>query len=236
MCLFGASPPHPFSATLRAMEHGQPTPRDMVIHAQGVVDLYRRHATRFALLRGQTLFEKPWLDAFLARLPNLPAVLDLGCGTAAPIATYLMQNGCAVTGIDASPEMIELARSNYPRGDWRVADMRALALGRRFDGIVVWHSLFHLTPEDQSAIFARLRAHLAPGGVLMFTSGTAHGHAIGVFEGEALYHGSLSPDAYRAALAAQGFDVLRHSARDPVGGDHAVWLAQVRDGSGAVGD
>ena len=44
-----------------------------------------------------------------------------------------------------------------------------MALGATFDGIIAWHSFFHLTPEDQERALARLGAHLGANGVMMLT-------------------------------------------------------------------
>ncbi|KAG1523540.1 hypothetical protein G6F50_018599 [Rhizopus delemar] len=71
-------------------------------------------------------------------------------------------------------------------------------------------------------IFRRLAA---PGAVLMFTSGTALGEAIGTFEGKPLYHGSLDASEYRQLLAENGFSVVRHQQEDPACGGGTVWLA-----------
>jgi hypothetical protein len=60
----------------------------------------------------------------------------------------------------------------------------------------------------------------------MFTSGPAEGEAIGDFEGEPLFHASLSPDAYRALLNAHGFEVVAFVPEDPTCGQHTVWLAR----------
>ena len=196
--------------------------------AKGVIDLYSRRALDWDRDRGRSLFEKPWLDAFLAHLPAKGEVLDLGCGSGEPIARYLIGEGRAVTGIDAAPGLIDLCRRRFPDHDWRVADMRDIDLGRTFDGVIAWHSLFHLTPPDQRRMFAVLVRHLAPGGMLMFTSGTEEGETVGEWRGEPLYHGSLSVEEYRTALAAAGFEVVANRIGDPETGGATVWLARAR--------
>ena len=60
----------------------------------------------------------------------------------------------------------------------------------------------------------------------MFTSGPAHGEAIGDFEGEPLYHGSLDPAEYRSLLDQHGFRVISHVVEDMDCGRHTIWLAQ----------
>ena len=196
--------------------------------AGGIIDLYSRRAADWDADRGRSLFEKPWLDAFLAHVPPAGSILDLGCGSGEPIARYLIGQGRAVTGVDAAPGLVDLCRARFPDHDWIVADMRGLDLGRRFDGLIAWHSAFHLTPVDQQSLFAVYGRHVAPGGVLMFASGSRGGEVIGEWRGEPLYHGSLSPEEYRRGLDAAGFDVLRHVADDPDCGGATVWLARRR--------
>ena len=195
-------------------------------HADCIIDLYQRHALAWAGDRGSVLYEGAWLDRFLGLLPAGPRVLDIGCGSGQPIAAYLIDNGALVTGVDSSPAMLALCRARFPDGAWIAADMRALALGRRFDGILAWDSFFHLTPDAQRAMFPIFRGHAAARAALMFTSGPSLGEAIGSFRGEPLYHGSLDPAEYRSLLAANGFSVVAHVVEDPACGRHTIWLAQ----------
>ena len=203
----------------------------MTSPADTIIDLYQRHAATYDGLRGKLLMEGQWLARFRALLAPGAAVLDIGCGTGQPIARHLGEQGHAVTGVDSAPAMIALCRARFPEGDWQVADMRSLALGRRFGGLIAWDSFFHLTPEDQREMFAVFAAHAAPGAALLFTSGPGHGEAIGSFEGEALYHGSLDPGEYRALLAENGFSVVEHVVEDPSCGGHTIWLARAAQGA-----
>lgn len=153
-----------------------------------------------------------------------------------PVARYLMDRGAHVTGLDSAPSLIALCRARFPEHRWEVGDMRAMALGARFDGILAWHSFFHLHPDDQRPMFVRFAAHAAPGAALMFTSGPGHGEAIGRWQGEPLYHGSLAPEKYRALLDENGFEVADYRARDPECGEATVWLAWRRGGGDAAVD
>lgn len=198
-------------------------------HAGRVVGIYQRHALAFDGARGKSLFERPWLERFGSLLPAASTILDIGCGSGEPIARHFIEAGHAVTGIDASPPLIDLCKARFPQQDWRVADMRALSLGCRFDGLIAWDSFFHLTQDDQRGMFAVFAAHAAPGAALMFTSGPSHGEAIGSFEGEPLYHASLDPGEYRDLLDRNGFDVVSHVAEDPDCGGHTIWLAKARE-------
>ena len=195
--------------------------------AHAVIGLYQRHAQAWAGDRGTALTEGAWLARFTNLLPPSPEILDLGCGSGDPIARALIGQGARMTGIDSSPAMIAICAGKFPGHTWQHADMRSLAAGRAFDGILAWDSLFHLTPADQRGMFAIFRAHATPRAALMFTSGVSHGEAIGAFRGEPLYHASLAPEEYRALLEENGFDIIAHIVQDPAC-DRTVWLAQRR--------
>lgn len=193
-----------------------------------VIDLYQRHGPAWAALRGERLPEVTWLDRFCDLLPAGATVLDVGCGSGVPIARELIRRGFNVTGLDGAPAMLEMFRRNLPTAPAYLADMRQLALGQRFAGLLAWDSFFHLSPEDQRPMFARFQAHAAAGAALMFTSGTFEGSAMGCLEDDSLYHGSLDSAEYRSLLNTTGFDVVEHVVKDPICGHRTVWLARQR--------
>jgi trans-aconitate methyltransferase len=169
-------------------------------------------------------------------LPPGGTILDIGCGSGQPVARNLIERGFEVTGIDSSPSMIALCQSRFPDREWITADMRSLDLGRRFDGILLWHSSFHLTAADQRTLFPRLAAHSEPGAALMFTSGDDAGVRIGAWQGEPLYHASLAPAEYERLLAENGFEMVERRLRDPNCGGASVWLCvQINPASGLDG-
>ena len=77
-------------------------------------------------------------------------------------------------------------------------------------------------------MFPVFRAHAAPGPVLLYTSGPAHGVAMSTFKGDPLYHPSLDSPEYRALLRENGFAALAHTIEDPTCGGHTVWLARIQ--------
>jgi trans-aconitate methyltransferase len=82
------------------------------------------------------LSERAWIDRFGHLLQPVATILDIGCGSGIPIASYIVGRGHAVTGVDGSPEMIALSRSNLPEEIAEVADMRSLNLERRYGGLI----------------------------------------------------------------------------------------------------
>ena len=202
--------------------------RKMADDAERIIDLYNRHAHNWDGDRGRSLFERPWLDRFLALVPKGGSIVDIGCGSAEPIGRYLIEAGYELTGVDSSPAMISMCRTRFPGQTWIVADMRTMCLDRHFEGILAWDSFFHLRDEDQRKMFPIFRAHAAPKAALMFTSGPRHGEAIGTYRGEPLYHASLDPSQYQSLLDEHGFKIASYVAEDPKCGGHTIWLAQRR--------
>jgi SAM-dependent methyltransferase len=193
-----------------------------------IIDLYDRHAVAYEGARGKSLFERLWLDRFLALLPAGGSIFDIGCGAAEPIGRYFIERGYDVTGADSSPAMLALCKRKFPHCAFIQTDMRMLSIPRRFDGIIAWNSFFHLNHDDQRKMFPIFRDHATEKAALMFTSGPEHGEAIGVFEGEPLYHASLDGTEYRLLLDQNGFDVVSHVVEDPECNRHTVWLAKAR--------
>lgn len=154
---------------------------------------------------GKTIDEVAALSRFIDVLPVGAAVLDVGCGSGRPWGAALLERGFAVTGVDASPRLITHASKTLPDGEWTVADMRTLDLGRTFGGLLIWYSLFHLTPNDQRTALKRILAHAAPRCGVMMTAGDWDGVSIGEWRGEPLYHASLGRSVYDEALERAGF-------------------------------
>jgi hypothetical protein len=107
--------------------------------------------------------------------------------------------------------------------------MRSLALNRKFDGLLAWDSLFHLTPDDQRSMFLVFAEHAAAAAVLMFNTGPVHGERVGKYRGDPLYHASLGPDEYVALIDSIDFELVAHAVEDwQAGGGRTVWLARTR--------
>ena len=96
-------------------------------------------------------------------------VLDVGCGDGA-LALALHERGARVTGIDASPAMIEAARGNAQRRGadiaFEVANARQLPfLAERFDLVAAVTILCFVA--DAAPVFREMARVLRPGGRLV---------------------------------------------------------------------
>lgn len=196
--------------------------------ADRIIPHYERHGLDWDADRRRSGWnDKPWHDRFIAALPAGAAVLDLGCGSGAPVALNMVERGLRITGVDASPTLVSLCRDRMPHHEWLVGDMRVLSLDQTFDGIVAWDSYFHLKPDDQRRMFAVFAAHAGPSAHLMFNTGPAHSESVGEYRGDPLYHASLDAAEYRSLLDQSGFVVVDHAVEDwATGGGRTVWLAR----------
>ncbi len=99
--------------------------------------------------------------------------LDLGCGTGNSTVP-LAERGIAVEGLDASGEMLAVARAKLPGVPFHEGTFEDFSLGRRFELVYsVFDSLNNLLTE--AAFLAACRnvmAHLTPGGVFVFDANT----------------------------------------------------------------
>ena len=100
-------------------------------------------------------------ECLLARLPQEMTglvLLDAGCGTGA-LSLAAAQRGAAVTAIDVSPRMVDIARQRAGRDGrdirFLVGDMLDPALGR-FDHVVAMDSLIHYPHADIARALAGL--------------------------------------------------------------------------------
>lgn len=195
--------------------------------ANGIAAHYERHAVSWdADRRAGAWIDRPYIERFLDFFTAGGTVLDLGCGGGVPVAAHMAAHGMHVTGVDSSPTLIALCRSRMPDQEWIVADMRTLALGRQFGGILAWDSFFHLTHDDQRRMFRNFAAHSAVGTILMFNAGLSQGEAVGTYRGDPLYHASLDPSEYETLLSGVGFELIEHSINDPAKGGRIFWLAR----------
>lgn len=104
-------------------------------------------------------------------------VLDVGCGTGTA-SLRLASSGVTVVGIDASADMVDMARrkTKGPNPRYAVARMEELDLGETFDtAISLFDSVNYVTePAHLQEAFHRINQHLDPGGLWMFDMNTPY--------------------------------------------------------------
>lgn len=148
-------------------------------------------------------------DRLLAALPVGARVLDAGAGTGLPTARKLIDAGCAVTCVDFSAAMLELARANVPEAVFVHADILDLPDDPgRFEAVTAFFSLLMLPRAqicDALRLFHRI---LTPGGLLALAMVEADVDDMPIpFLGNWLRVTAYPRATWRAVLAEAGFAV-----------------------------
>ncbi len=99
-------------------------------------------------------------------------LLDLGCGTGSNLE-YLNKH-YNVTGIDASSEMINIARSRLPEVNFIKGDITSFNLPDKYDVIVcLYDTINHITDfTGWKSLFKAVNKHLNPSGLFIFDMNT----------------------------------------------------------------
>ena len=111
----------------------------------------------------------PYLRASLSLFAELVdgagggLVADVGCGPGY-VTHHLHQLGVDVVGIDLSPEMIAIARRDYPDLRFEVGTMTDLDLADdSVTGVLAFWSVIHVPDHAVPTVFAQFRRVLRPG-------------------------------------------------------------------------
>jgi SAM-dependent methyltransferase len=98
--------------------------------------------------------------------------LDIGVG-GGRTAAMLAANAGNYLGIDYTPEMVEVARSNHPELEFQLMDARSLkAIDDRSQDLVVfsYNGIDSVDPEGRLAVLREVNRVLAPGGAFVFST------------------------------------------------------------------
>lgn len=103
-------------------------------------------------------------------------ILDLGCGTGNSTAPFV-ERGFSIEGLDASAEMLAVARRKLPGVPFHLGEFETFKLNGRFALVIsIFDSLNNLlTDESLSAAVLNVYDHLVPGGVFVFDVNTDAG-------------------------------------------------------------
>lgn len=179
--------------------------------------LHKLNPVRLKYIRDQV--DQHWQCDECGRAPLAgKTALDVGCG-AGLLAEPLARLGATVTGIDATPEVIAVARDHAAAMglaiDYRQGELQALE--GEFDLVTCMEVIEHVADPD--AFVRALARRLAPGGLMIMSTpnATAWSRLVLITVGEGLGHiprGThdfdrfISPERLKVLLADAGLECV----------------------------
>ena len=179
--------------------------------------LHKLNPVRLKYLRDR--IDQHWQVDECSRTPlDGKSALDVGCG-AGLLAEPLARLGASVTGVDASPEVIAVARDHAATMglaiDYRVGDVQAL--DGQFDLVTAMEVIEHVA--DPAAFLKALAKRLSPSGLLVLSTPNATGWSrlLMITVGEGLgriprgthdFDKFIAPERMKALLAEAGLKCL----------------------------
>lgn len=150
----------------------------------GLYDQFAAIYQRGPYLRFSEALADAVLPEFLAELGAQPRdILDVACGEGS-FAVAMARLGYHLTGVDQSPQMIELAaeraREHKASVNFYVEDMRSLGYQADFDLVTCFFDSLNymLTVKDLQEAFRSAYDALRPGGFYIFDMNTIYGLAV----------------------------------------------------------
>lgn len=139
------------------------------------------------------------------------SVLDLGCGDG-KLTKVLYDRGFRVDGMDASKDMLEIAKSNYPDIKFILSDATEFTIHEQYD-VVFSNAVFHWIDKDkQLQMLRNVYRALKPNGQFVFE--------FGGYGNNALIHNALKTE-----FEKRGFSYIR-PCYFPTIGEYTTLLEQ----------
>ena len=150
------------------------------------------------------------IDWLVARLPPRARVLDIGSGTGRPAADLLTRAGHAVTGIDVSATMTDIARRQVPGARFEQVDVRDfITADASWDAVCAFFSLLQMPRRDLDATLRRIASWLVPGGWFVLGTVPADVEELELrWMDQPLRATSYSSERYLELLHAAGLEIV----------------------------
>lgn len=197
-------------------------------HLRATADAYDALAVLYSDFARDALAGLPLDRSFIAAFAELARatgssgsayVAELGCGPG-HVTDHLRRLGLDAFGIDLSPELIGLARQEYPGMRFDVGSMDALDLADGvLDGVMSWYSVIHAPPEHVPAYLAEFRRVLTAGGALLVAFFESGGGPVEAFDHKVTTAYRWPLDDLAALAGAAGFEEVGRMLREPCEGE-----------------
>jgi SAM-dependent methyltransferase len=125
---------------------------------------------------------RPIYDAVFERIDLGPQTnyLDVGCGSGLA-AQLAAERGAKVSGIDAAENLLAIARSRIPAGQFRVADLEELPFADNTFDVVTGFNSFQYAANPDAALAQAKRVAKPEGAVVIVTWGKPEGMEFATF-------------------------------------------------------
>ncbi|MBT3784473.1 class I SAM-dependent methyltransferase, partial [bacterium] len=130
-----------------------------------------------------------------------------------------------VCGFDVSEKMVEIARTNHPLCDFKVADATTLEIEENYDLIIAWDSIFHLPLDQHFPVIQKLSSKLNTNGVLLYTFGDAQGEHTDTWHNDEFYYSSMGINRNLMLLMECGLKIV-HLVLDQLPNNHVTVMAK----------
>jgi SAM-dependent methyltransferase len=156
--------------------------------------------------------------------------IDIGCGSSGRIIELLLSHGFLVEGLDYSVEMLNLAKKRHPQIVFHHADICEWNITGQYEFISAWDSIWHVPLAKQEMVLKKICSALAPGGVLIFTSGAVDepGEVSNECFGQELYHAALGVPSL-LNIMEESSCICRHLENDDWPSSHLYLVVQKKN-------
>lgn len=150
------------------------------------------------------------VEKFLSLIPPGGSIIDIGCGSGRDVKKF-SERGFHVTGIDFSPSMIEIAKSNAPKATFKILDMHSLNLEETFDTVWANASLLHIRKIHLPKVLEKIFSVLNDNGLfyIKMKQGGHEGVEIDTrYDNLPKFYAYFEENELKSLLIEAGFDLL----------------------------
>lgn len=180
------------------------------------IDTYNEIAQEYEKEFGNDYSDTPYIDIFLNYLDG-KKVLDIGCGVG-NLTKYILDKGFNVDGIDLSEEMLNIAKSKYDDINFLQMNMKDIILDKKYDGIMLAYSLFHLTKQEVLEVLPKYYSLLNNNGKMLLILQSGKGEQVidePLKNGLKMFINYYSLEEIRKVLEDNNFKILYTDLKKP---------------------
>lgn len=186
---------------------------------------YQRSAREWDQSRDVSGFWDDELRAFSRLLPPPARVLDLGCGSGRTLAP-LLEAGYDPVGLDASSEMLALARKAHPEAELIEASLYEIPIADGgVDGVWSVAALLHVPKRRLPAALKELARVIRSGGAALISVKAGSGEGL---DPDGRFFARYQLGEFKSAFGGSSLDLIDVSERTADGDDWIIISAAKR--------